>query len=108
VRAVRPWIDPARYDKLCEAFAPEVVREVAQDKWMTGVKELLEGALGPLPVSELVAILRQPACIGPSETAVLDALGRRAGRPFDDLWEAVRWLRENRPDVDLRASGAAP
>jgi hypothetical protein len=110
--AVRPWITPNRLGQMREAFAPTAVRQVAQDKWMTDVQGLLDRALSPLPAAELVAILRQPSCIGPSEKAVLRALGDRVGRTFHGVWDAARWLAENRPDIDLTgpapAAGAAP
>ncbi|MFO0844937.1 MAG: hypothetical protein U0797_21510 [Gemmataceae bacterium] len=101
VRALRAWLDPARFDRLCEEFAPMVIRGAVMDRWMTEVQELVKGTLAPLPVGELVAVLRQPSCIGPSEAAALAALGQRVGRQFTGLWAAVRWLRENRPDIDL-------
>ena len=80
-----------------EVHAIDVFKTIARPQ----VEELIEGILRPLPVTELVAILRQPSCFGPSEKAALHALGRRAGQRFDDVWQAVRWLHENRPDINL-------
>jgi serine/threonine protein kinase len=50
---------------------------------------------------QLVDVLKMPTCVGQLQRAVLDELGRRRGRPFADLWEAVAWLSESQPAIDL-------
>jgi hypothetical protein len=56
---------------------------------------------------ELVELLKQPLCVGPARRLVLDQLGSRCQRQFADQWEAVAWLREHRPDLDLTSPPTA-
>jgi hypothetical protein len=57
--------------------------------------------LRPCTEQQLVDVLKMPTCVGELQRAVLDELGRRRGQPFADLWEAVAWLAERRPMLDL-------
>jgi hypothetical protein len=77
---------------------------------------------------QLIDLLKRPLCVADAADAVLSELGRRCDRPearrraddlpallgplggrlarepamaFDDLWDAVDWLREHRPELDL-------
>ncbi|MFO0880027.1 MAG: serine/threonine-protein kinase [Gemmataceae bacterium] len=104
LRSIRPWSDPNRIRAICIRLAPEMIRQVAQDKWMIDVRELLDGVMTPLPLPELIALLRMPACIGPCEEAALAVLGSKLGRPFNDVWELMTWLPANRPFIDRDAS----
>jgi hypothetical protein len=53
------------------------------------------------PTPALVQALKQPATVGEARQAVLRELGKRENHSFGDLWEAVGWLRENEPALDL-------
>jgi hypothetical protein len=56
-----------------------------------------------LDVAQVVELLKRPVCVGERGDIVLRQLGQRAGQRFGDIWEAVMWLRKNRPDIDLRS-----
>ena len=49
----------------------------------------------------LVELLKHPACVGLMREAVLRELGRQHGRSFRSVWDAVAWLQQHRPDLDL-------
>jgi hypothetical protein len=49
----------------------------------------------------LVDLLKRPTCTEKARRAVVDELGRRMGRKFNDLWEMVDWAREHEPTLDL-------
>ena len=51
----------------------------------------------------LVELLKHPACVGLMREAVLRELGRQHGRSFRSVWDAVAWLQEHRPDIDLNS-----
>jgi hypothetical protein len=104
IRSIRPWSDPRRIRAICMRLAPEMIRQVAQDKWMIDVRELLDGVMKPLPLDELIALLRMPACVGPCEEAALTVLGNRLGRPFNDVWELTTWLATHAPSIDRDAA----
>jgi hypothetical protein len=53
------------------------------------------------PTPALVLALKQPATVGDTRQAVLKELGKRENHPFGDLWDAVDWLHQNDPALDL-------
>jgi hypothetical protein len=53
-----------------------------------------------------VELLKHPGCVGTCRKVVLASLGEERGRPFAHLWEAVDWLRSQRPAIDLTAPPA--
>jgi hypothetical protein len=59
----------------------------------------------PLPCrlsdQQLVDLLKMPTCIGEVRRIILDHLGNRHQRRFADVWEFVRFAKENLPDIDL-------
>jgi len=60
---------------------------------------LLRGA----SVEALVGLLKHPACVGMTREAVLRELGRQHERSFRSVWDAVAWLQQHRPDIDLNS-----
>jgi hypothetical protein len=69
-----------------------------KDKELVGAFRVL---VEKLDEQAVVALLKQPACIGPARETLLRELGNRGHRTFADLWEFVDWAREHRPDLDL-------
>jgi hypothetical protein len=51
----------------------------------------------------LVGLLKHPACVGLLREAVLRELGRQHERSFRSVWDAVAWLQQHRPDIDLNS-----
>jgi hypothetical protein len=58
---------------------------------------LLRGA----SLESLVDLLKHPASVGLMREAVLRELGRQHERSFRSVWDAVAWLQQHRPDIDL-------
>jgi hypothetical protein len=54
-----------------------------------------------LTTPQLVELLKQPTCTGPSRRAVLDQLEVRYRRPFADHWAFVRFARQKKLDLDF-------
>jgi hypothetical protein len=54
-----------------------------------------------LSTPQLVELLKQPTCTGPSRRIVLDQLEARYRRPFADHWAFVRFARQKKLDLDL-------
>ncbi|HKB40664.1 MAG TPA: serine/threonine-protein kinase [Gemmataceae bacterium] len=75
---------------------------VEQTGWMPA--ELL----ARLDTQQLVDLLKRPTFVGAYRATVLDRLGQQLGRPFSSAWELSDWLRQNRPDVDLRSPPRRP
>jgi tRNA A-37 threonylcarbamoyl transferase component Bud32 len=61
-----------------------------------------------LEVPEIVELLKRPDSVGDVRAALLERLGALAGRRFADLWQAVDWLREHEPELDLSPSPRRP
>ena len=65
----------------------------------------LAAAAEPLPcrlsTQLLIDLLKHPGAVGDGRRVVLDHLGNRYHRPFADVWEFVRFAREQKLDVDL-------
>jgi hypothetical protein len=51
----------------------------------------------------LLELLKHPACVGLTREAVLRELGRQHERSFRSVWDAVAWLQQHRPDLDLNS-----
>jgi hypothetical protein len=51
----------------------------------------------------LLDLLKHPACVGLTREAVLRELGRQHERYFRSVWDAVDWLQQHRPDLDLNS-----
>jgi hypothetical protein len=49
-----------------------------------------------------------PTCIGEARRVILDHLGKRYHRTFADVWEFVRFAKENLPDIDLLSPPQRP
>jgi hypothetical protein len=91
------------------AAAALVERLAVEKEWK--VPAMLAAALADLgrrlDEGELVGLLGAPLCRGEARALVLGELGRRAGRPFADVWEFAEWARVHRPDLDLRSAATA-
>jgi hypothetical protein len=61
-----------------------------------------------LTVDDLVNILKRPDCVDAERKEVLDALGKRAKRKFKGLWDAVAWLCQHYPEIDLASPPRRP
>jgi hypothetical protein len=66
---------------------------------------LLQPALQPPPYlladSQLVELLKHPFCVGAARRVVLDQLGNRHNRRFEDQWDFVRFAQEQNLGLDL-------
>jgi len=73
---------------------------------------LLIPAAEPLPcrlsTQQLVELLKMPTCIPEARRVVLDHLGNRYKRPFADVWEFVRFAKEQRLDLDFTSPPQRP
>ena len=54
-----------------------------------------------IETQQLVELLKHPFCVGPCRQVVLEKLARRYGRPFGNVWEFIRFAREQQLDLDL-------
>jgi hypothetical protein len=111
-KAVLGWLGPAEAGTTAAAVARAYVEQEHQSLRTDGfahddgielrsIPSVIDAALTHLPVQDLVDVLKMPTCIGRHRMAVLRALGLRAKRKFEDVWEVVAWLRQERPEVDL-------
>jgi hypothetical protein len=73
---------------------------------------LLQPALEPLPRglpdSQLVELLKNPLCVGRARRVVLDVLGARHGRRFEDQWDFVRFAQERQLGLDFTSPARRP
>ena len=70
-------------------------------------------AAEPLPcrlsTQQLVELLKMPTCVGPARRVVLDHLGNRYKCIFTDVWEFVRFAKEQRlDDLDFTSPPQRP
>jgi hypothetical protein len=61
-----------------------------------------------LSTQHLVELLKMPTCIGEARRVVLDQLGNRYRRAFADVWEFVRFAREENLDLDFTTPPQRP
>ena len=61
-----------------------------------------------LTTQELVDLLKMPTCFGPARRVVLDHLGNRYGRRFDNHWAFVRFAREQNLELDFTTPPKRP
>ena len=61
-----------------------------------------------LSTQQLVELLKMPPCIGEVRRVVLDRLGDRYHRPFGDVWEFVRFAKEQHLDLDFTSPPIRP
>jgi hypothetical protein len=77
---------------LADAGTPAELRRLA----------LVFGALEKhLDRQAVVDLLKMPTCVGPMRRAILDRLGREAGRTFNDIWAFEDWARRESPTLLL-------
>jgi hypothetical protein len=73
---------------------------------------LLPAAAEPLPcrfsTQFLVEVLKMPMCVGETRRVVLDHLGNRYQRRFADHWDFVRFVKEEKLDLDLTSPPMRP
>jgi hypothetical protein len=62
----------------------------------------------PLPVVDLVELLKNPFCVGPARRLVLKQLSRHYHRPFADQWEFVDFVERNKLGLDLTTPPRRP
>jgi hypothetical protein len=62
----------------------------------------------PLPAEMLVELLKHPLCVGEARRVVLDQLGSRYGRPFEDQWDFVRFAEEQKLGLDFTSPVQRP
>jgi hypothetical protein len=106
----------AAQDRVEWAPQPEAVAELgcqllfqgdSQDNRVWDEAKRLPAVLGSLlrgaSVESLVHLLKHPACVGLMREAVLRELGRQHDRSFRSVWDAVAWLQQHRPDIDLNS-----
>jgi hypothetical protein len=60
-----------------------------------------------LPTPAVADLLKHPLCEGGPQAALLGVLGRRAGRPFADVWDFAGWA-QGQPGIDLDAPPRRP
>jgi hypothetical protein len=58
-----------------------------------------------LGVGQLVSVLKSPFCVDETRTIILQQLGQRkeVTHRFEDLWDMVAWMQQNRPAIDLES-----
>ena len=61
-----------------------------------------------LSTQQLVELLKMPTCIGKARRVVLDQLGNRYRRTFADVWEFVRFAKEQNLDLDFTTPPQRP
>jgi tRNA A-37 threonylcarbamoyl transferase component Bud32 len=61
-----------------------------------------------LSTQQLVELLKMPGYVGAAQRIVLDHLGNRYHRTFPDLWEFVRFTKEQRLDLDFTSPPQRP
>jgi hypothetical protein len=65
----------------------------------------LAGRLGRAAV---VALLKQPTCVGETRAVLLHRMEQLTGQKFASVWEMVDWLEKNDPSIDLRSPPRPP
>jgi hypothetical protein len=72
----------------------------------------LPAAREPLPcrlaTQDLVDLLKLPTCVPQVRRVVLDQLGNRYGRRFENLWDFVRHAQQQRLDLDFTTPPRRP
>jgi hypothetical protein len=81
-----PWADHAVIRKHALTCAPEVIRQLAMEKWVSPEDETLSLIFQALRVEDLRRLLELPTCTGPAEDLVLAALSKKLGRPVTNVW----------------------
>ena len=61
-----------------------------------------------LSPQQLVELLKMPTCIGEARRIILDQLGYREKRHFADVWEFVRFAKEQNLDLDFTTPPHGP
>jgi hypothetical protein len=61
-----------------------------------------------LTLRQLVELLKMPIFIGEARRVVLDELGNRCGRRFADVWEFVRFARDQHLDLEFTSPPQRP
>jgi tRNA A-37 threonylcarbamoyl transferase component Bud32 len=61
-----------------------------------------------LSTQQLVDLLKLPTCIGAARRVLLDQLGNRYQRAFADMWEFVRFAKEQKLDLDFTTPPQRP
>lgn len=61
----------------------------------------LEPLPSGLPTPQLVELLKSPLCVNQARRGVLDQLGSRYDRQFDDQWDFVRFAEEKKLGLDF-------
>jgi hypothetical protein len=54
-----------------------------------------------LSTEQLIDLLKKPTCVGKPRRVILDHLGQRYQRRFEDVWEFVEFLREQQLPLDF-------
>jgi hypothetical protein len=68
----------------------------------------LEPPPDPLPAKMLVDVLKHPFCVGEARRVVLDELGSRYDRHFEDQWDFVRFAEEQKLGLDFSSPVQRP
>ena len=73
---------------------------------------LLIPATEPVPsrlsTQQLVELLKMPTCFGEARRVVLDQLANRCKNRFADVWDFVRFAKEQRLDLDFTSPPQRP
>jgi hypothetical protein len=68
----------------------------------------LEPPPDPLPTKTLVDLLKHPLCVGAARRVVLDQLGSRYDRHFENQWDFVRFAEEQKLGLDFASPVQRP
>jgi hypothetical protein len=102
--ALLSHVPPAEVPTRTRVLASAVVHPAVAGNALTGFALLLQAA-EPSPcllsVQQLIDILKMPTCTGAARRVILDQLGSHYRRPFADLWDFVRFAREQDAKMDL-------
>jgi hypothetical protein len=103
------WLDA--FTALADRLTTEELVELLKQPTCVGggrvaILKVLSRRIGPpappQTVAACITVALQPSPLASATgLAHAEALFPRGRRPFAELWEAVDWLHENRPDLDL-------
>jgi hypothetical protein len=109
--AVLSAVPPAENPSRSATAASSVVFPAGIGQPLAALALVLPAAEPPpcrLSDQQLVELLKMPTCVAEARRVILDQLGNRYRRSFADVWEFVRFAREQNLDLDFTTPPKRP
>jgi hypothetical protein len=109
------YLSPDDADELLTVVAQKIIYAASRTNWdydlqlhTWPVSDAIERVAQQLSVQKQVEVLKDPLCVGEARRVVLDQLGRRYGRHFEDQWDFVRFAEEQKLGLDFTSPAQHP